>query len=143
MRRQRGGGNVSSRYSSIAEDSASQKSPCCNAGTRPVIERAGYSPSRCSPSCRDIVRSSKGMPFSLSATNDEKTYGLSQRESPWSTMESVIISLSYIGCAGGRNRSTREQALEDAGRIARDRSTDSSPRASRRTSSSRHRSGGG
>ena len=34
----RGGGKASSRYSSMAEDSASQKSPWRSAGTRPVID---------------------------------------------------------------------------------------------------------
>ncbi len=77
-----GAGKTSSRYSTIALDSVSQKSPWASAGTLPVKARSRYALARCSPAGSEISVRVKGRPFSRSATKHENTYGLIQKESP-------------------------------------------------------------
>src|SRR5437870_4722370 len=75
------GGHRSSRYSMMAIDSLSQKSPCWTAGTRPVTVCSTSDGGRPCP-LRMIARVvANSRPFSRSATNTLKSNGLHQKAS--------------------------------------------------------------
>src|SRR3954471_20259102 len=97
-----GAGHLSSRYSTIALDSDSEKSPSTRAGTRAVNEVCTYAVERCPPSCNSTVRTSNGSFFSVNATKQERTYGLVHIELPWRTRrEGAAVSMRHLYRAEG------------------------------------------